>query len=461
MLEKRKKLGNAFKLFFLGEPLTVFVPTAKKGKLTEAVLKAHGAELPIQVEFKSKNQSTVALKLGEKFITAKVGEWSEWEPLELKVKESTFASHVKFSPIKVWDNGSFRIRVLFNGLNRFNTEPGEVATELTKGVGPMIDHLDNWPPQLIFENEDKRVSMDEVRMSLDWHRRAAAYIPEKFKPDVFIQDTYTPNQMLESRWWHGDTDKTRKGYNPKKAEAAMNDILEMYQGLDAIIGEAMAKKDDDTVIVFSSDHGVCPLHRLVHLNNLFAKKGWLKFTVDPKTGEAKIDWKNTKVVYMKMLHVYINPNGLDGNWKRGSGPEFEKLRDEVIKTLTALKDINGQSPLVKAVKWEDAKDVYRLPQDRIGDLVLEAKLNYFWYEEADASGKVFSTPLTTGYKQSIDPLKNKCMWTPFLVWGPGVKKGYAFKEPISHVDQLPTIYKLMGVEIPKHVQGRVLQEALY
>ncbi|MCC2679862.1 MAG: hypothetical protein K0R29_2438 [Pseudobdellovibrio sp.] len=459
LLEKRKQLGNAFKLFFLGEPLTRFVPAKKNGKVYESVLKAHGAEIPIKVEYKSKDQSTVFTDFEGRAVTVKVGQWSGWIPLNLKYKDSSYASHMMISPIKIWSDGKFRIRVLFNGLNKFNTEPGEVAADLTEAIGPQVDHLDNWPPQLIFENEDKRVSMDEVRMSLDWHKKAAAYIPEKYKPDVFIQDTYTPNQMLESRWWQGDVDKTRPGYNPKKAEAAMDQILEMYQGLDSIIGEAMAKKDDDTVIVLSSDHGVCPLHRLVHLNNLFAKKGWLKFTVDPKTGEAAIDWKNTKVVYLKMLHVYINPNGLDGNWKRGTGPEFEKLRDEVIKTLADLKDINGQKPLVKAVKWEDAKDVYKLPQDRIGDLVIEAKLNYFWYEEADTSQKIFSTPLTTGYKQSIDPLKNKCMWTPFLIWGPGIKKGYVFKDPISHVDQLPTIYKMMGVKIPKHVQGRVLEEA--
>jgi predicted AlkP superfamily phosphohydrolase/phosphomutase len=160
-----------------------------------------------------------------------------------------------------------------------------------------------------------------------------------------------------------------------------------------------------------------------------------------------------------MLHVYINPDGLGGNWKHGSGPEFEKLRDEVIKTLTELKDTNGEKPLVRAVKWEDAKSIYKLPPDRIGDLVIEAKLNYFWYEEADSSKKIFSTPLTTGYKQSIDPLKNECMWTPFLIWGPGIKKGFFLEKPISHVDQLPTIYRAMDIPIPKHIQGRVLEEA--
>ena len=52
------------------------------------------------------------------------------------------------------------------------------------------------------------------------------------------------------------------------------------------------------------------------------------------------------------------------------------------------------------------------------------------------------------------------MWTPFLIMGPGVKAGQELKEPISHVDQLPTILKLLNVDIPSYVQGRVLSEIL-
>jgi predicted AlkP superfamily phosphohydrolase/phosphomutase len=324
----------------------------------------------------------------------------------------------------------------------------------------MVDHADNWPPQLIFEPEDKGVFLDEMRMSLDWHRRAVPFVIDHFKPDVFIQDTYTPNQMLESRWWQGRIDKGSKHYSKAGAKDAWKDIHEMYQGLDSIVGEALKKAGDDTLVVFSSDHGVCPLHRLVHLNNLFAKKGWLKFTIDEKTGEPTVDWKNTKVIYLKMLHVYIGPNGLDGNWKRSSGPEYEKLRNEVIEAVNTLEDKNGERPLVRATKWEDAGKIYDLPMDRIGDLVLETKVNYFWYEEMSKELELFSDPLTSGYKQSLDPQKNECMWTPFLVWGPGVRKGYKIPEPISHIDQLPTLLKLMDIKAPPYVQGRVLKEAI-
>jgi arylsulfatase A-like enzyme len=66
--------------------------------------------------------------------------------------------------------------------------------------------------------------------------------------------------------------------------------------------------------------------------------------------------------------------------------------------------------------------------------------------------------LVSGYKQAINPQTTKGMWTPFLIMGPGVKKGAMLEAPISHVDQLPTILKILNVEIPPHVQGRVLTE---
>ena len=221
---------------------------------------------------------------------------------------------------------------------------------------------------------------------------------------------------------------------------------------------AMKNADDNTYIVLSSDHGICSLKRIVKLNNLFAEKGWLKFTIDEKTGEPIIDWNNTKVIFLKMAHTYVNPNGLGGNWKRGSGPEYEKLRNEVIEALKSLKDENGKNPVANAIKWEDAPKFFELPTDRIGDIVLEANVGYSWFEEVDNSSKVFDDALTSGYKQTIDATKNNCMWTPFMIMGPGIKKDYKIKQPFGLINQMPTILNLMNISIPGYVQGRVLDE---
>jgi len=326
-------------------------------------------------------------------------------------------------------------------------------------VGPMVDFVDNWPNQLIYEPEDKQTFLEEAKMSLDWHRKAVSFIYSKYKPDVFIQDTYTPNQMLESRWWMGDVDKTRSNYSESKAESVWNDILWMYQQVDAIMGEAIKNADENTLIVLSSDHGIAPLHRQVKLNNLFAQKGWLKFKINNATGEPITDWNNSKVIFLKMCHVYINPNGLGGNWYRGNGTEYESLRNQVIDAINSLEDVDGTKPLVKAVKWEDAPQVFNLSSDRVGDIVLQARTGYQWLEEMDKNYTLFVTPLQTGYKQATDPTE-KVMWTPFVIMGPGVKKGFELKEPIRHIDQMPTILKLMGIEIPSYVQGRALTEII-
>ena len=77
----------------------------------------------------------------------------------------------------------------------------------------------------------------------------------------------------------------------------------------------------------------------------------------------------------------------------------------------------------------------------------------------DKSLKIFVDPLTSGYKQTIDARKNNCMWTPFMIMGPGVKN-MELKKPIIHADQLPTILTLMGIDIPEHVQGKALTEII-
>ncbi|MBI2452919.1 MAG: alkaline phosphatase family protein [Parcubacteria group bacterium] len=475
-LAERKSAGRGFRLFFLGPRLTDFVDKTDAAGWTsapasfsdakEATLSAHGLSVYAYIydstDDKVENYDHVLFSLDKSnpsgFVNLTEGQWSDWMPVQLKFQDSSFDSDVKIKLIKLWGSSNFRVTVLYNTLNRFITTPSSVAKELTENVGPMVDFADDWPPQLIYEPEDRQTFLDEAVMSLDWHRDAVPFIFKTYKPDVFIQDTYTPNQMLESRWWQREIDASRKEYDPKNAEAAWSDILKMYQGLDAIIGKALKTGGKDTLFVLSSDHGVCPLYRVVNLNNLFASRGWLKFTIDPVTGEPTIDWKNTKVIYLKMAYIYVNPDGLDGNWYRASGPRYEALRTQVINLLSVLQDSNGVKPVQNAIPWEDAPQFFELPIDRIGDIVLEGTLGYFWSEEMDDSLNIYEDPLTSGYKQSVDAKKNDCMWTPFVMMGPGVKKGGQLSAPISNIDQLPTILNLMGIDIPSYVEGKAAKE---
>ncbi|MEK6916198.1 MAG: alkaline phosphatase family protein, partial [Nanoarchaeota archaeon] len=388
------------------------------------------------------------------------GEWSQWLPITLKWQDIEIESYVMVNVIKLDDDGFFRIRLFYDNMNKYNVEPSSVATEFNKEIGPMVDFVDNFPPQLIYYNEDKMTFLQEMNMSFDWHTKSISFMINQYNPDIIIHDIYSPNQMLTSRWWMGNIDPTSRKYNSTteaERKQSWQEVKSMYMQLDGMIGEILDNVDENTIVVLSSDHGVVPLDKWVHLNNLFSQKGWLKFTINNQTGEPIIDWKNSKVIYLKMDNVYIDPEGLDGNWTRASGEEYEKLREEVTAALLELNDTEtGERPVDAAVKWEDVEEYLDLPADRVGDLVIANKAGYGWNEEMSASLNIFSTPLIGGYKQAVFANETKSMWTPFIIMGPGVKKGFRIKEPITHIDQYPTIMKLLGFKSPEFVDGKEL-----
>lgn len=470
--------GRAARLFYFGPQLTQYIDSKipqgwenspkSYSPAFEIVMNGWGTDVFAYVydstNDRRTNYDSVAFSLDKQFIfsTLKQGEWSNWQPITLKWKAADtqldVASDVKATVIKLDEDGFFRIRLVYNNLNREIAFPPEAADRMKQTTGPMVDFADNFPAQLIYYPEDKKTFLDEATLSFDWHKRAVRSLISNFSPNVVVHDIYTPNQMLTSRWWMGYVDPNSAQYNnvsDGEREQLWQEVQDMYKKLDDIIGEILTNTDKNTYIVISSDHGAIPLDRSVNLNNLFAQKGWLKFSIDPRTGEPIIDWNNSKVVYLKMAHVYINPHGLDGNYERASGPEYGALRDQVILTLRNLQDENGEKPVVDIVEWENAKSYMQLDPDRVGDLVIANAPGYGWNEEMTADLKIFSTPLISGYKQAVKAEDASGMWTPFIIAGPGIKKNnYLGDKPYELIDQYPTIMKALKVSVPDFVQGK-------
>jgi predicted AlkP superfamily phosphohydrolase/phosphomutase len=479
--KQRRRQARGVKLFFFGPPLTRYLKDKRISRrkfkkmfgkksarpALKAVLKSWGAKVHAYVYATSrrKGYDRVLFSADDKTVLAdlKQGEWGKWVPVKLSMRGRSFDSHYRFHVIRLGKRGFYRLRIFYNNINKYLTLPSSVAADLTKNVGPMMDFVDNFPPQLIYYPEDKSTFLSELHKTFDWHVKAIPYIWKKYQPDVVIHDIYSPNQLLTSRWWLGHVDPTSRHYKKTSKdhrEKAWKDILGMYKRIDDMLGKILKTADKNTLVVLSSDHGACALNRWVRLNNLFAKKGWLKFKVNRKTGIPTINWKKSKVVYLKMDSVYIHPKGLGGKWKRASGKAYEKLRAKVTKALKALKDKDGTRPVTSVVKWEDAKRFHKLPPDRVGDLVISNKAGYGWNEEVTKDRRLFDNPLKSGYKQSILVKETKAMWTPFVVMGPGIKKNYKLKKPISHMDQLPTLLKAIGAKSPTtyKMEGVVLKE---
>lgn len=322
------------------------------------------------------------------------GEWGEWRDAQLKFGEVSFSSHVRFHIIKLKNKEDFKVRVLYDNLNRFITSPPEVAGELNSSLGPMVDFVDNFPPQLIHDIEDRKTFLDEMGFSFDWHMRAIGEIARLYHPDVVIHNVYNPNQMLTSRWWLQYVDPKGNAYHqalPRERDERYSEVLSMYKKLDSMLGEIMKTADQKTIIVFSSDHGVHVLNKSVRVNNILAKNGLLKFSIDQLTGEPIVDWANSQAVFLQMDGIYLDPKGLGGKWYRAKGEAYDQLRTRVIDILSQVKDEEGKSPFGAITKWEDVDAVLGLPKDRVGDLVISNNPGYGWSEDMSHDLSFFCT----------------------------------------------------------------------
>ena len=431
------------------------------------------------------NYDQVVFSLDKKHELARLaeGQWSGWLPVtltwelqndynintpkrmawEMNLSSVPVNTELAINVVKLGEADFFRIRFFYNNLNTQQVKPADQAKEILAAVGPMVDFPDNYPPQLIYYPEDKQTFLEETRRSLAWHKAMAGYLIQQGGSDVIIHDIYTPNQMLTSRWWLGNIDPASRRYGevePAVRQALMAEVKEMYRGIDAILGEILARVDEDTYVVFSSDHGILPLDQEVRLNNLFAREGLLSRQLNPESGLYEIDWEKTQAIYLNMDNIYINPKGLGGNYHRAAGPEYEGLRARVSKLLLELRDERGVNPVAKLVKWEEAEQILNLPADRVGDLVLANKPTYNWAEDLSAEGDVFHPSLKSGYKQAILPEGVEAMQTPFVIMGPGVKKNYKLSKPIRHIDQYPTIMTLLRQAIPAFVEGQAIREIM-
>lgn len=496
--ELRREMGFGSRIFYSGSELTTFVtssdPAGWQMDLPESYSPAreialHNWSADVygliydSLDDEVVNYDRVLFSPDKKNTLAElgVGDWSGWLPVNLawemqndynlftpkrmawerNLSAIQVGTRAAIHVIKLGRPDFFRIRFVYDSLNENLVKPANLASELHSELGPMIDFPDNYPPQLIRFEEDREAFLEESRRSLAWHREAARFAMERSGSDAVIHSIYTPNQMLTSRWWLGYLDPRSRRYGTIDQEIRAerwDEVKEMYQGIDEILGEILNEADEQTVIVFSSDHGIVPLDYEVRLNNYFAREGLLAYSHDEETGLYEIDWPNSRAVFLKMDNIYLNPDGLAGSYRRASGPAYEKLRDEVIGLLKELKDEDGQSPLGTIVKWEDAERVLSLPRDRIGDLVISNRPAYNWVEDMTADGAVFHEPLKSGYKQAVIPEEAEGMLTPFVILGPGVKKGHRLAGPVRHIDQYPTVMTLLDQPIPDFVEGRPIDE---
>ncbi|MDC2829241.1 alkaline phosphatase family protein [Limosilactobacillus mucosae] len=236
-----------------------------------------------------------------------------------------------------------------------------------------------------------------------------------------------------------DMDSMRHRYGVRSKQAK-----EALQRLDARVGRIIqATRDagtfDQTDFVCLGDHYQIDVDQMIHLNTLFAQKGWLRPIKDQQT--FKNDWRVMAKTCDGETYVYVKP-GVD--------------QDEIRRAIAGVKGIE---------KIYDGAQAVKLGTDPHCAFLVEAKAGYYFTDESQRPAVV--EPVLPAMMGQPDRYRGvhgygadkPNYFTTAVFYGPDIKPG-ATVEHAALVDEGPTFAQLLGLHYPKSTAGKPIKGIL-
>jgi predicted AlkP superfamily phosphohydrolase/phosphomutase len=234
--------------------------------------------------------------------------------------------------------------------------------------------------------------------------------------------------------------------------------------------------DENTIIVFVSDHGAVPIWKIINIPLIFKNAGLTSYKFDENQKLYKINWRKTIAFpYLEPPFVWINLKNRDPNGIVKES-ELDEVIERVIDTLYSLKDPITQKALIQKVIKREEAEYLGLNGERIGDLIYFLKPPYGLFNgflnSLNAStltsdlltkSDVYDSQKILGahaYYLPSTEFGNFTVNGPLIMSGPGIKKGVALNSAVNLIDVAPTLAHLLSIPNPSSSQGRVLYDFL-
>jgi predicted AlkP superfamily phosphohydrolase/phosphomutase len=226
-------------------------------------------------------------------------------------------------------------------------------------------------------------------------------------------------------------------------------VEDMYQRMDAVVGDAMRHVDSSTALFVLSDHGFCAFNRGVNLNAWLRENGYLS-VVEESDGKyfAGVDWKTTRAYALGLGGVYLNLRGREPEGTVSPGAEARALKEEIIGKLSGLPDTETGQTAIRTVY--DTCSIYVGPYlEKAPDLIIGYNEGYrtAWGAAVGrTSGPVFE--------------QNDKAWSGDHCVDPPLVPGVLFANRSIEAtdpgleDLAPTILRLFGVDPPAWMEGK-------
>ncbi len=367
-----------------------------------------------------------------------VGQWSDWGLETFTIDGQAVRGYLRLKLIALSPNAdSFELFVPQIWPPDGYTQPAEVAQEIDAQVG---NFLQNPARDALGVVDD-----DTYFELLDFHHQrlaeVAQYLAQSRDWDMLFVETHASDYA--SHFFLGQADEF-SGADAETIKRCRDGLARTYASMDRMIGQLMSLADEETAFVVLSDHGGTPnQYPAVNIAQVLEETGFLVYKTGPE-GERAIDWTKTRAVDVGLVHIFIN---LKGREPEGivDPADYEQTQLEIIAALHTYQDrATSRYPFALALTRADA-EMLNLWGDLVGDVV------YALRPEFDgAHGKQLPTA-----QLGIGGQHSTC-----IMAGAGIRQGAALQRQVRAVDIAPTLCYLLGLPMPKNVEGGVIYEAL-
>jgi predicted AlkP superfamily phosphohydrolase/phosphomutase len=324
------------------------------------------------------------------------------------------------------------------------TYPPELKDQIAVWVGEYQVDV----PQ--FRTEDKDFLLRQIYDMTDQHFVVVKKLLQDKPWDFAMFVEMGVDRIHHGMWKY--TDPAHPKY--ESGNKWQDSIRNYYKKLDGYIGEVLALVPQDTVILVVSDHGAKTMHGGIALNEWLIRNGWLalKGEVPNKITpfeKVEVDWGKTRAWGSGGYYgrVFLNVQGRE---PQGIIPQsdYERVRDELAHALESIPAPDGRNIGTVAFKPERIyKQVNNIPPD----LVM-----YFGNLDWRAVGSLGIGDVYTFENDTGPDDANHAQHGMFILYDPANPAGG--KRLGAHImDIAPTVLDVMGLPVPRDMNGNVIK----
>ena len=369
-----------------------------------------------------------------------------WEIASEKWKKPIVCFVVGMWPVRPFDG------LLIAGPNIPNredvefTHPKNLKEEIERVLGKKL--IVDIPSVKDFRNMSKEKLIEEAYYVTKMHFDKIKYLIKNKEWDLFWGFIGQSDRLNHMFWRY--MDPLHRRYDSK---SEFKDTLKnYYKFFDQGLGEVLELLDRDTKLIVLSDHGITRMHNRINLTDWLIKNNYmvLKEPIKSRT-EFKpemVDWKKTKVFAIGAYEsqIFINLKGREPEGCVEKEDYYSLLKELKEK----LKNIPGDDGLILDTKFFMKKDYFKgRYQDIAPDMVV-----YFDNLHYGCNNSLIGNETLYGLETAKGGDDACHSWKGIFIMDNHKSKGYLGE--IDNLDVTPTILKMLDVDIPKDLKGKVI-----